>query len=125
MNRFRKKYKVILFAFFLTLMHAFIPHVHSHPNTAVAFDTHELDTDIFKVLTRSLSFNLGNHHLENFKDAGNQDIVYFDHASLQFIEFDSVAHISQEKYPRPDHEFPPPYLFILSRHVNRGPPLLV
>jgi hypothetical protein len=104
-------------------MHAFVPHVHSHQDTAVVIEIPDDDTDVFQMLTRSLSFNLGYHHLENYRDAGHHDIFNLDHWNLQFIEMKADEQCTLEEYPRPVHEYLTLCPLKISRDVNRGPPV--
>ncbi len=124
MNRFRKKYKVLVFAFFLTLVHAFIPHVHSNANAPLVIDATQSCDDFIHVFTKALTFNLGQHHLENFKDA---DFV---------VDIDQVPGIIELPVPTQETVDAPPFSlthravilphipWFKSVHITRGSPFI-
>lgn len=99
MARFRKHFKLLLFAFLLTLFHAFIPHVHAE-NEAELFIESESDNDnLFLLLTKAFTFNLGVDHLEDYKNASiHYDFLASYCAVIDVINYTAYNEITLPKY---------------------------
>ena len=75
---FREKYRILIFAFVLTLIHAFIPHVHNEHADNTVIESKQSSEDVLQLFSRVFTFNLGDEHLENYKDSFIQFDFHLD-----------------------------------------------
>lgn len=123
MDRFRKKYKILVFAFLLTLIHAFIPHIHAAGSGQTIIQQEQTYEDLVNLVSRAFTFNLGYEHLENYKDSYVKVDLNIDRVLLQTLFIEATE--TEIQTPREVLQSVPLYCteWLTSINITRGSPL--
>ena len=123
MDRFRKKYKILVFAFLLTLIHAFIPHMHVAGSGQTIIQQEQTCEDLVNLVSRAFTFNLGYEHLENYKDSYVKVDLNIDRVLLQTLFIEATE--TENQTPPEVLQSVPLYCteWLTSINITRGSPL--
>ena len=122
MKKLRSKYRLMTLAFFISLMHGFIPHTHGEVgHTGVVITDQNCDHSL-SLFTCILTFDLGEDHLEHYLGSGEHDLTDVNVAGL----INTLLHLEASDTNSSKLHFDilkqPVYPGFCISLVSRGPP---